>query len=108
MYLKRISTISERRSIGKSYFIHKLNSDALIAGLEAMELKMIAPTQYLLLELITVYIAEGINDLTVRKALLNQYGIEIGGGLGEFKGKVRRMGLMGYSSRKENVILLLA
>lgn len=69
---------------------------------------MIVPTQYLLLELNTVYIAEGINDLTVRKALLNQYGIEIGGGLGEFKGKVRRMGLMGYSSRKENVILLIA
>ena len=39
--------------------------------------------------------------------MLNRFGIEIGGGLGEFKGKVWRIGLMGYSSRRENVLLCL-
>ena len=50
----------------------------------------------------------GIDDATVRGALLNEYGIEIGGGLGKFKGKIWRIGLMGYSSKKENVMLFLA
>jgi len=87
---------------------HQLNSNALVAGLEAMGLKMIAPTEYRLPELNSVYIPEEIDDATVRKALLNEYGIEIGGGLGKFKGKAWRIGLMGYSSSRANVMLLLA
>lgn len=87
---------------------HKLHSAALVAGLEAMGLKMIAPKEYRLPELNTVYIPEGIDDATVRKALLVDYGIEIGGGLGKFKGKAWRVGLMGYSCSRENVMLFLS
>jgi len=87
---------------------HKLNSYALVAGLEAMGLKMIAKKEFRLPELNSVYIPEGISDGTVRTALLEKYGIEIGGGLGKFKGKAWRIGLMGYSSRRENVMLFLA
>ncbi len=87
---------------------HELHSKALIAGLEAMGLKMVVSASYRLPELNTVYIPAKINDLTVRRALLNEYGIEIGGGLGKFKGKVWRVGLMGYTCRKENVILFLS
>ena len=87
---------------------HKLHSKALVAGLEAMGLKMVVSVDYRLPELNAVYIPKEIDDLTVRRALLNEYGIEIGGGLGKFKGKVWRIGLMGYTSKKENVMLFLS
>jgi len=87
---------------------HKFHSNALVAGLEAMGLKMVVSAEYRLPELNAVYIPKEIDDLTVRRALLNEYGIEIGGGLGKFKGKVWRIGLMGYTSKKENVMLFLS
>lgn len=87
---------------------HKLHSKALVAGLEAMGLQMVVAADYRLPELNAVYIPKEIDDLTVRRALLNEYGIEIGGGLGKFKGKVWRVGLMGYSSKKANVMLFLS
>ena len=87
---------------------HSLHSRALVAGLEGMGLKMVAPAAYRLPELNALYIPEGIDDITVRKALLNEYGIEIGGGLGKFKGKAWRIGLMGYSCSKDNVMLFLS
>jgi len=87
---------------------HKINSNALVAGLESMGLKMVVSKEYRLPELNSVYIPEGINDLYVRRTLLNDYGIEIGGGLGKFKGKIWRIGLMGYTCNKENVILFLS
>jgi alanine-glyoxylate transaminase/serine-glyoxylate transaminase/serine-pyruvate transaminase len=55
-----------------------------------------------------VKIPPGIDDAKVRTALLQRFGIEIGGGLGAFKGKVWRIGLMGYGSRQANVLLVLA
>ena len=55
-----------------------------------------------------VRIPEGVDDATVRGGLLERFGIEIGGGLGAFKGKVWRIGLMGYGSRPANVFVLLA
>ena len=55
-----------------------------------------------------VRIPEGVDDAAIRGGLLDRFGIEIGGGLGEFKGKVWRIGLMGYASRANNVLLLLA
>jgi alanine-glyoxylate transaminase/serine-glyoxylate transaminase/serine-pyruvate transaminase len=50
----------------------------------------------------------GVDDLALRKRLLTEYNIEIGGGLGELKGKIWRIGLMGFSSRPEYVLMLLA
>jgi alanine-glyoxylate transaminase/serine-glyoxylate transaminase/serine-pyruvate transaminase len=58
-------------------------------------------------QLNAVRIPAGIDDLAVRKQLLSEFGIEIGGGLGDFKGKVWRIGLMGYNSRPSNVMLVL-
>ena len=87
---------------------HKLNSEAFIRGIEAMGLNMIAPEGYRTPTLNAVRIPEGVEDIGVRNYLLDKYGIEIGGGLGDFKGKAWRVGLMGESSRKNNVILLLA
>ena len=59
-------------------------------------------------QLTCVRIPDGIDDLTVRKRLLKDWGIEVGGGLGPFKGKAWRIGLMGHSSRRENVTLVLS
>jgi alanine-glyoxylate transaminase/serine-glyoxylate transaminase/serine-pyruvate transaminase len=55
-----------------------------------------------------VNIPAGIDDATVRRGLLERFGIEIGGGLGAFKGKVWRVGLMGYGARPANVLLFLS
>jgi alanine-glyoxylate transaminase/serine-glyoxylate transaminase/serine-pyruvate transaminase len=54
-----------------------------------------------------VRVPAGVNDAAVRTALLERFGIEIGGGLGDFKGKVWRIGLMGHGSRVTNVITFL-
>jgi alanine-glyoxylate transaminase / serine-glyoxylate transaminase / serine-pyruvate transaminase len=59
-------------------------------------------------QLNAVKIPAGADDLAVRKMLLNVFGIEIGGGLGDFKGKAWRIGLIGHNSRPNNVLLVLA
>jgi alanine-glyoxylate transaminase/serine-glyoxylate transaminase/serine-pyruvate transaminase len=58
-------------------------------------------------QLTAITIPEGINDAKVRERLLKLFNIEIGAGLGPFKGKVWRIGLMGEGSRRENVMLVL-
>src|SRR4029079_1442801 len=55
-----------------------------------------------------VRIPEGVDDAAVRRGLLEQFGIEIGAGLGALKGKVSRIGLLGYGSRMSNVLLVLS
>lgn len=87
---------------------HQLNHRALKAGLAAIGIKYSAKEGNQLPMLNAVHIPEGIDDVVVRKALLERFGIEVGGGLGAYKGKVWRIGLMGYGSRKNNVLLLLS
>jgi alanine-glyoxylate transaminase / serine-glyoxylate transaminase / serine-pyruvate transaminase len=88
---------------------HLILGRALQAGLTAMGLELVVKDErYRLPNLTSVLIPEGINDLEVRSRLLNDYNIEIGGGLGRYKGKAWRIGLMGYSCSRENVVLLLA
>ena len=55
-----------------------------------------------------VCIPDGADDLKTRKALLNDFDMEIGGGLGDLAGKVWRVGLMGHASRRKNVVLFLS
>ena len=56
----------------------------------------------------TVYFPEGVEDAPVRKRLLNEFNIEIGAGLGVFKGKVWRIGLMGTNATKASVLTFFA
>jgi len=86
---------------------HQANATALQAGLKAMGMEMAAQEGYRLPQLAAVTIPDGINDAKVRDRLLKLFNIEIGGGLGPFKGKVWRIGLMGDGSRRENVMLVL-
>ena len=80
----------------------------LKAGLAETGIKYLAAEGHQLPQLNAVSIPAGVDDLAVRKRLLAEYGIEIGGGLGEFKGKAWRIGLMGHTARLANVELLLA
>lgn len=88
---------------------HQLHHEALKAGLEAMGIGYsVANTEHCLPMLNSVLIPEGVNDGAVRGQLLNEFGIEIGGGLGPMKGKTWRIGLMGEAASKSNVLLFLA
>jgi alanine-glyoxylate transaminase / serine-glyoxylate transaminase / serine-pyruvate transaminase len=87
---------------------HRKNHLALKAGLTALGLTYTAAEGHQLPQLNAVRIPAGVDDLAVRKRLLSEFGIEIGSGLGEFKGKAWRIGLMGYNSRPSNVLLVLA
>jgi alanine-glyoxylate transaminase / serine-glyoxylate transaminase / serine-pyruvate transaminase len=87
---------------------HAANGAALAAGLEALGLGYVAAPGQRLPQLHCVRIPAGVDDLAVRKRLLADWGIEIGGGLGPLKGQAWRIGLMGQSSRREYVTLLLA
>src|SRR5256886_9018992 len=85
---------------------HELNHRALVAGVEAMGLKMaVAPGQRLW-SLNAVSVPNGVDDARIRGRLLAE-NIEIGGGLGPLKGRVWRIGLMGSGSTRENVSLVL-
>jgi alanine-glyoxylate transaminase/serine-glyoxylate transaminase/serine-pyruvate transaminase len=87
---------------------HLRNHKALKAGLEAMGLGLVPAEGQQLPQLNCVRIPDGVDDLVVRKRLLNDWGIEIGGGLGSLKGKAWRIGLMGFGSRRSNVTLVLS
>ncbi len=86
---------------------HRANAELLWSGLEALGLTLHVPAAHRLPSLTTVRIPEGVDDGAIRARLLSEYGIEIGGGLGDLKGRVWRIGLMAHSSRPENVTLLL-
>ncbi|MGE0610227.1 MAG: alanine--glyoxylate aminotransferase family protein [Pirellulales bacterium] len=87
---------------------HALNHAALKAGLAAIGIEYTAQVGHQLPMLNAVKVPQGVDDVTVRNALLQRFNIEIGGGLGAFKGKVWRVGLMGYGSRAGNVLLFLS
>lgn len=87
---------------------HQTNHKALKSGLTAMGVEYSVPDSHCLPMLNSVWIPEGVDDAGVRKQLLTQFGIEIGGGLGPMKGKTWRIGLMGDTACESNVLLFLA
>ena len=91
-----------------SWHRHEENGRALQAGLEKLGFRLFAQEGHRLPELTTAWVPEGIDEAAVRRRLLADHGIEIGGGLGQYAGKVWRIGLMGHTSRRRNVTLLLA
>ena len=87
---------------------HRRNHEALAAGLAAIGLGLAAEEGHRLPMLNAVTVPDGVDEVRVRKHLLDQHGIEIGGGLGPMRGKVWRIGLMGESSRPASVLAVLA
>lgn len=99
--------IVEEEGLEARWERHRLNHEALKAGLAAMGLSLASQENHQLWTLHAVSIPDGIDDAQVRTALLRDFDIEIGGGLGPMKGKIWRIGLMGESSRPANVLLVL-
>jgi alanine-glyoxylate transaminase/serine-glyoxylate transaminase/serine-pyruvate transaminase len=87
---------------------HAANHQRLRVGLEALGIEFLVPEAARLPQLNAVRIPAGVEDAPVRKRLLEQYGIEIGAGLGPLAGKVWRIGLMGSSSSPASVDRVLA
>ncbi len=86
---------------------HRRNAEALWAGLEAMGLQLHAQEGYRLPPLTTVRVPEGVDEMVVRRGLLQEHNIEVGGGIGALGGQVWRIGLMGYNSTGHNVLAIL-
>jgi alanine-glyoxylate transaminase/serine-glyoxylate transaminase/serine-pyruvate transaminase len=87
---------------------HQANAEMLWAGLEELDLSLLVPAEHRLPTLTTPIVPPGVDALDVRKQLLNNYNLEIAGGFGPLQGQIWRIGLMGFSSRREHVLLLLA
>lgn len=87
---------------------HRLHHLALKAGIHAMGLSYLTKEQCQLPQLNAIRIPDGIEDMKVRKRLVSDFGIEVGGGLGDFKGKAWRIGLMGYGARASSVFAVLS
>ncbi len=88
---------------------HRVNQQALIAGVEAMGLELLVKNPKERLVTVTpVMIPAGVDDVKFRNQLLDEFNIEIAGGIGPLKAKIWRLGLMGYCAQKANVLLLLA
>ena len=86
---------------------HRKNSRAFMSGVEALGLRMLAQEDCRLPTLNAISVPDGVTDVSVRKRLLNDFSIEIGGGLGVLRGKIWRVGLMGINSNEKVVMTAL-
>ena len=92
----------------KRWARHEENHHALRAGLDELGLGIASQEGHQLWQLNAVTVPEGVDEAAVRVGLLRNHGIEVGPGLGPLKGKVWRVGLMGYSSQPKNVQTFLS
>jgi alanine-glyoxylate transaminase/serine-glyoxylate transaminase/serine-pyruvate transaminase len=99
--------ILKEEGLENAWARHRSNHEALKAGVEAMGLEFLVKAQDRLPQLNTITLPPGVDDAAARGRLLNEHNLEIGAGLGDLAGKVWRIGLMGYSSRPENVAFCL-
>ena len=87
---------------------HALHGEALRAGIKALGLSILTAPGYELPVVTAVYLQDGIDELALRRHLLNAYDIEVSGGIGKLQGHLLRIGLMGYNANRKNVTALLA
>jgi alanine-glyoxylate transaminase/serine-glyoxylate transaminase/serine-pyruvate transaminase len=99
--------ILHEEGLNEAWQRHLTQHLALRAGLEALGLHFLVDEEARLPQLNAVRVPEGVDEAKVRAMLLSNFGIEIGAGLGVLAGKVWRIGLMGFSAKRENVLRLL-
>lgn len=99
--------ILKEEGLQNSWARHAWHHNALVAGVEAMGLNFVVATDARLPQLNSITVPEGVKEAEVRARLLKDYNLEIGAGLGALAGKVWRIGLMGESACKTNVLLCL-
>jgi len=100
--------IVQEEGLEQSWQRHAFNHRALVAGIESLGLSFVVDAACRLPQLNLVKFPDTIDDTVVRSALLSDYSLEIGSGLGAFAGKVWRIGLMGFASTQTNVYLCLS
>jgi (S)-ureidoglycine-glyoxylate aminotransferase len=83
---------------------HKVAGDAMLAGVQAMGLQPFGDLKHKMFNVVGVYIPEGVEGEQVRKTLLLRFNIEIGTSFGPLKGKIWRIGTMGYNAREDAVL----
>lgn len=105
--LREALRIVHEEGLERRWARHERNARLLWEGLQDLGLELFVPEAHRLPTLTTVKVPDGVNESMVRRRLLEDYNIEIAGGLGQLRGKIWRIGLMGHSSRRENVALLL-
>ncbi len=106
--LRESLRILNEEGLDNAYTRFRKNAESLWDGLANLDIPPFIPSEYRLPPLTTARVPDGVDPHQVRARLLNEYNIEIAAGFGALKDKVWRIGLMGYSSRKENISLLLA
>lgn len=82
---------------------HRAAHDRLVERLQGLGIAFVVDKEHRLPQLNTVWLPEGVKDVPERRRLLDEFGIEIGGGLGPLAGRIWRIGLMGETCRIENV-----
>ncbi len=90
-----------------SWTRHRRCAELLWEGVADLDLTLLIPEPYRMVTVTTVRVPDGVNEAQVRGRLREEFKIEIAGGLGELKGKVWRIGLMGHSAQEQNVAALL-
>jgi len=105
--LREALAIVKEEGLENRFARHRRNHLALVAGLEAMGMRMHVAEEHRLWSLNTPRLPDGIIDTKVRKRMLDEDGIEILGGFGPLAGKILRIGLMGAGSTQENVLTVL-
>jgi (S)-ureidoglycine-glyoxylate aminotransferase len=96
-----------RDGLAETFARHALASEALVAGLQAMGLKIFGDRRHKMANVTGVHIPDGIGGDKVRAAMLDDFGIEIGTSFGPLQGRIWRIGTMGYNARKQNVLICL-
>ena len=96
-----------REGLDKACARHAAASRAMVAGLNAMGLRLFGDLAHKMANVTGVYIPDGVDGEAVRTAMLDHFGIEIGTSFGPLKGKIWRIGAMGYNCRQQNVLITL-
>jgi (S)-ureidoglycine-glyoxylate aminotransferase len=97
-----------REGLPNAFARHATGSAALCAGLQAMGLRLFGDQSHKMPNVTGVYIPDGIDGEPIRTAMLDDFGIEIGTSFGPLRGRIWRIGVMGYNARKQNVLICLA
>ena len=101
-------TVVEEEGLDARWARHQRHHQALAAGLEALGVSLLPPPAERLWTLNAVRVPDGIDEAAVRRRLLDEFGMEIGAGLGPLAGKIWRVGLMGAGSTRSNILLFLS
>ena len=105
--LREALTLIHEEGLDNGFARHALNYSAFKAGIDAMGLSFFVEEPYRAPMINPILAPEGVDEAKLRGRLLKDYGIEVGGGLGDLKGKAFRVGLMGQCSHKDHVLLFL-